>query len=683
MEATLLILPIFAFQAWYRKGMVKTALKNYSSAIHDLEVALSQEVTSSGKSNIEQELKLILEKHESVNEAGTSNCDSKDRDLPLAGQPHKIVIESISTPNKGRGMISTDDIPPASLIHVEDPLAAIIMKSSRETHCHFCFSETPADVVFCPSCTIPIYCSKRCQEQSAGHISRDEDTNLGYSTNVANLSITSSCKSPRSKLFAEHRHECGGAHWAAVLPADVVLAGRIIAHSIVKRMPSGKSFAFSGPNLDLVHHYDQHSPANKLESHIYAIVLLLCLQNHYRSDLLWTEDSLSQPTGYTHGGQTRNQTSLELKLQSDMPKLVLLIFQIKVNSIAIVCMRSMDRGPEHTINRGFYVAEGAKMCSVEQVRVAQALYVSGSLFNHSCQPNVHAYFLSRAFVLRTTEFIKSGSPVELSYGPQVGEMHISERQKSLQENYYFSCQCSSCSELNLSDLVMNSFCCPQSNCLGAISESTYYRSKENFVNVSLGGSYVCKLSLPDVSKVDMDMENVAKSLLQNSGVSLNIDHGCCMSCRSCIDLSSALATSHREESTIDRLKKHTFLDKTLITEALQSLKQLKKLRHPYSKALAQAEDTIAEAFAKVGDQELARKHCEASIQILEKLYHPKHIIIAHELIKLVSILLSLGDGASAAATFAQAEAIFSLYYGSHVEKVLTYMGALKKAVIDV
>ncbi|ONM05234.1 Tetratricopeptide repeat (TPR)-like superfamily protein [Zea mays] len=48
-------------------------------------------------------------------------------------------------------------------------------------------------------------------------------------------------------------------------------------------------------------------------------------------------------------------------------QLVLLIFQIKVNSIAIVCMRSMDRGPEHTINRGFYVAEGAKMCSVEQV----------------------------------------------------------------------------------------------------------------------------------------------------------------------------------------------------------------------------------------------------------------------------------------------------------------------------
>jgi len=70
------------------------------------------------------------------------------------------------------------------------------------------------------------------------------------------------------------------------------------------------------------------------------------------------------------------------------------------------------------------------------------------------------------------------------------------------------------------------------------------------------------------------------------------------------------------------------------------------------------------------------------LQILQRLYHPKHIIIAHELIKLISILLSLGDGASAAATFAQAEEIFSLYYGSHVEKTLTYMGALKKAVSD-
>nr|CAB3499195.1 unnamed protein product [Digitaria exilis] len=559
MEATLFMSPLSVFQAWYRKGMVNASLKNYSSAVRDLEVALHEEMTSLGKSNIEQELKSILQKQENIGEVGTSSCDSMGADLPLAGQPQKIIIESISTPNKGRGMTSTDDIPPASLVHVEDPMAAIIMKSSRETHCHFCFDEAPADIVFCPSCTIPIYCSKRCQEQAGGDISCNQDAHLeynGHAMTLAKLSITSSCKSPSSKVFAEHRHECGGAHWAAVLPADIVLAGRIMAQYIEKRVLYGKNVSISSTKLDLVHHYDQHSPANKLESQIYAIVLLSCLQNHYGSELLWTEDSLSQ----------------------------------------------------------------------------------------------------------------------------AGEMHLPDRQKTLLENYYFSCQCSSCAELNLSDLVMNSFCCPQRNCLGAISESTYYRSKENFVNVSLGGSYVYKLSLPDISKAGKDMEKVARSVFGNSDAHLNIDPGCCMNCRSQIDVLSAAATSHREASKIDRLKEITLLDKTLIPEALQSLKQLKKLRHPYSKALAQAEDTIAEAFVKAGDQEQAQKHCEASIQILEKLYHSKHIAIAHELIKLVSVLLSLGDMAGAAATFARAEAIFSLYYGSHMEKILAYLGALRRAV---
>jgi hypothetical protein len=68
------------------------------------------------------------------------------------------------------------------------------------------------------------------------------------------------------------------------------------------------------------------------------------------------------------------------------------------------------------------------------------------------------------------------------------------------------------------------------------------------------------------------------------------------------------------------------------------------------------------------------------MQILEKLYHPKHIAIAHELIKLVSIELSLGDRSSAEASFAQAEAIFSLYYGPDVQRILPYVEALKRTV---
>ena len=48
-------------------------------------------------------------------------------------------------------------------------------------------------------------------------------------------------------------------------------------------------------------------------------------------------------------------------------QLVLLIFQIKVNSISVVRVRSVDGSPELTVNRGVSGAEGANMCSVEQV----------------------------------------------------------------------------------------------------------------------------------------------------------------------------------------------------------------------------------------------------------------------------------------------------------------------------
>ncbi|KAM3408933.1 hypothetical protein ACQJBY_001769 [Aegilops geniculata] len=616
-------------KAWYRRGMVNASLKNYSSAMHDLEVALSMEVTSSGKSNIEQELKSILLKPQCVNKVGRSSSDCKDAGLAHTADAHKVVLECIATPNKGRGMTSPDDIPPTSLIHVEDPLAAIILKSCRETHCHYCFSEAPADVVFCPLCTIPVYCSRKCQEQAVGGISWNQDTYLESNSNAVDLGILSltstRCKATDSKQIAEHRHECGGAHWAAVLPADIVLAGRLMAQYIDSRMLTGKSSAISGPNLDLIQHYDVDSPTSKLESHIYAIVLLSCLQKHYKSDLSWKEETLSQ--------------------------LVLLICQVKVNSIAIVCMKSMDGSQGLTENKGYSAADDGVMCSVEQVKVAQAIYMSGS-------------------------------PVELSYGPQAGEMNLVKRQKSLQENYKFSCQCSSCSELHLSDLVIDSFCCPQSSCLGAVSESTCYKSEENCVHVSVDESDICKLSLPHVSKVDEDIEKVGKLFFRNNA-DLKIDPGYCMSCRSQINLSSAAATSEKAASKINRFKELAVIDEISeipITDALQSLQQIKKLRHPYSKALAQAEDAIAEAFAKIGDQEQARKHCEASIMILKKLYHPKHIAIAHELIKLVSIELSLGDRASAAATFAQAEAIFSLYYGPDVERILPYVDALKRTV---
>lgn len=61
--------------------------------------------------------------------------------------------------------------------------------------------------------------------------------NLSGGTEVnANLGVI-------GKELPEHRHECGGINWPAVLPPEIIMAGRILAKSVEKRRCLGETFA--------------------------------------------------------------------------------------------------------------------------------------------------------------------------------------------------------------------------------------------------------------------------------------------------------------------------------------------------------------------------------------------------------------------------------------------------------
>lgn len=114
-------------------------------------------------------------------------------------------------------------------------MVQILLKPCRETHCAFCFNVLPADTVPCASCSIPLYCSLKCQVQAGGReftvdnnrydFPEDLSDDLEqYAKNVTSTDFISS----NIEYAAEHRHECRGMHWPAVLPSNVVLAGRIL-----------------------------------------------------------------------------------------------------------------------------------------------------------------------------------------------------------------------------------------------------------------------------------------------------------------------------------------------------------------------------------------------------------------------------------------------------------------------
>ncbi|KAL2898027.1 Histone-lysine N-methyltransferase SMYD3 [Bienertia sinuspersici] len=652
--ATLYVNRASSFHAWYRRGRVNSSLLNCKDAIYDLEVALNIEGTASGKRQIEDDLKLLVNQKN-----GDSLREHSGKKQLVIDELPQAKLQCVSTPTKGRGMCSLFEIPTASLVHKEEPYAAIILKNFRDTYCHFCFNELPADNVPCTSCSIPLYCSERCQHQAGGQVSRkfltndETDNTLSDELQKYFSKVTSENHlDTEIECFSEHGHECHGVNWPVVLPTQVVLAGRILVKSMKQKVDS--------EYLDLSHNYVHLLPDRKVEFHVYSIVLLYCIYASYRSEL--------DLCGATFA------------------KVIVLISQIKVNSMAIVRMNYAD------IQNPIYQSENLSIpgdnttSNLEQMSIGQAIYLSGSLFNHSCIPNIHAYFISRTLLIRATEFVPTGCALEMSYGPQIGQWDYGNRQQFLRDNYSFKCKCNGCTKVNLPDLVLNALHCAKLNCSGVVLDDFSVEYKKNVL---------CHLQeTPEVHSMEHQREieklmydeikNIASLAFGDSNYCPEVPFGCCLKCGSANDLKSLHANIDEADTCVRSLQEAVVSNEVysgLLTNALQSLNDLKSTLHTYSKKLAEAEDIFARAFCSIGEMQQAIEHCTVSIEILKKHYGPRHIAIGNELVKLSSLQLALGDSADLADTVNQMDNIFSNYYGKHAELMFPFLKYLKREVL--
>ncbi|KAH9670167.1 tetratricopeptide repeat (TPR)-like superfamily protein [Citrus sinensis] len=617
---------IFLSQAWYRRGKVNVSLENHDDAVHDLTIAKNRESSLAGKKQIESELKIILDQS---NRTSNKVVQHTKNNLRVSDESVQVQLQCVTTPDKGRGITSQYDIPEGSLVHSEEPYAVTISKHCRETHCHYCLNELPADAIPCTSCSIPLYCSRRCRGQAGGQVFKNcpMERNINDSVfdnleeYISQITLDNDFY-PEDEHIFEHKHECKGVHWPVILPSDVVLAGRVLVKSVQKN-----GVSMDVPNL-----------LGKL--------------------------------------------------------VVILISQIRVNSLAIVRMDSNNYGQSDHVSSG-------STCTVEQVRVGLAIYTAGSLFNHSCLPNIHAYFLSRTLMIRTTEFVPSGYPLELSYGPQVGQWDCKDRLKFLEDEYSFRCQCSGCSELNTSDLVINAFCCVDPNCPGVVLDNSILNCEKQ-KRKHLPAVPQCSSSVPhlQVGKLSSDYIGlVAYLLLEENNRTSRYGPGYCLKCGSDRDLESSYATVDEAWIYIRRLQDAIIskeISRAVLLDASRFLGLLRSILHAYNKRIAEAEDNLAQASCLVGDLISARDHCKASIevmrldyklacfimhwQILEKLYGHNHIVIGYELVKLSSIQLSLDDH-NAVDTISRLAAIFLHYFGSHAETMFPHLLFLQREAL--
>lgn len=85
--------------------------------------------------------------------------------------------------------------------------------------------------------------------------------------------------------------------------------------------------------------------------------------------------------------------------------------------------------------------------------VADALYLTMSLVNHSCEPNCVTVFKGRHLHLRAIQEIQAGEELTLTYIDPL--MHTAERQRQLKRKYCFECDCRRCQVHDKDDKMLS------------------------------------------------------------------------------------------------------------------------------------------------------------------------------------------------------------------------------------
>ncbi|XP_077401998.1 protein-lysine N-methyltransferase SMYD4 isoform X2 [Vanacampus margaritifer] len=110
------------------------------------------------------------------------------------------------------------------------------------------------------------------------------------------------------------------------------------------------------------------------------------------------------------------------------------LLQLRCNAQAVIALQ--ERG-----------LSDAPVQSIEERRVATAVYPKLSLLNHSCRPNTSLTFgAGGAVTLRAASSIHAGREVAHCYGPHSGRMVAGQRRRLLQEQYFFLCGCEACAD---------------------------------------------------------------------------------------------------------------------------------------------------------------------------------------------------------------------------------------------
>ncbi|XP_042529884.1 SET and MYND domain-containing protein 4 [Dipodomys spectabilis] len=261
--------------------------------------------------------------------------------------------------------------------------------------------------------------------------------------------------------------------------------------------------------------------------------------------------------------------------------------------------------------------------SSKQVRLATGIFPVVSLLNHSCSPNTSLSFAGTVVTIRATQQIGKGQEILHCYGPHESRMSIAERQQKLKSQYFFDCSCPACHTEELRTAVgprWEAFCC-----------------------------------------------NSCRALMKGNAV---------LSCgtRSCAE---SISRDHLL-SRLQQLQQHVEMAQKLLRngkleQAIQQLlvyqQDAKSFLWTEHTMVGKIEDSLAQAYAALGDWQKSAAHLQKSLQVVEARYGPTSVEVGHELFKLAQVLFNGFAVPEALNTIQKAEKVLLVHCGPQSSEI--------------
>eukprot|EP01060_Flectonema_neradi_P037513 TRINITY_DN7574_c0_g1_i1.p1 TRINITY_DN7574_c0_g1~~TRINITY_DN7574_c0_g1_i1.p1 ORF type:complete len:627 (+),score=117.98 TRINITY_DN7574_c0_g1_i1:48-1928(+) len=336
-----------------------------------------------------------------------------DKDRERRTEPKPTIMEGsfidvVHIPGIGRRVIAKKDIDAGTPVIVEDATAALIKNEHVFTHCDWCLHHTPN---LYPSAhhenrrSRGLYCSDTCANHAWERYGEVES------------------KSP----------------FFLVCPLDILLAFRLIMQYPSQLMldPSAEKtvggWSWKMPS-------DNSAYLKSLEGHTRETEkTLLHVGGHEAAATVFAYHCGAIGLLYKKVTNTPASDSLPLNALWEMSETVRRAMQqILTNGISVSKLLRLNTNE-------------AGLHSIEQRKVATAIFPFSSLVNHSCDPNCVLNFVGgphsafRRVNLRATRSIIKGTELTICYGPHKNKIHsVKNRREALQNQYNFLCNCEAC-----------------------------------------------------------------------------------------------------------------------------------------------------------------------------------------------------------------------------------------------